>query len=147
MSTASQRQRIGYMRKLLGLDDDTYYEMLSSYGAKSSKDLNFQQAREFLNRLRDNGKQTGVFKPNAQYAFQKYKHNNLNNRDPLMATPAQLRKVEAMWFQVSKQTTDEARKSALEKFCRRVVGKEKLQFLTKEDISKLVIALNVMRRK
>lgn len=147
MSTTSQRQRIGYMRKLLGLDDDTYYEMLSAYGVKSSKDLSFYQAKEFLNRLRDNGKQSGVFKPKTQYAFQKYKHSNLDNRDPLMATPAQLRKVEAMWFRVSTQTTDDARYAALEKFCLRVAGKEKLQFLTKEDVSKLVTALNAMRRK
>lgn len=147
MSTGYQRQKIGYLRKLLGLDDDTYYEMLSGYGVKSSKDLSFQQAREFLNRLRDNGKQAGVFKPKIQYAFQQYKHNNLDNRDPLMATPAQLRKIEAMWFRVSTQTTDTARYAALEKFCYRVVGKEKLQFLTKEDIAKLVTALNAMRRK
>ena len=36
LSTAKQRQDIGYLRKLLNLDDDLYYEMLLNiYGVSS----------------------------------------------------------------------------------------------------------------
>ena len=139
MSTTSQRQKIGYLRKLLGLNDDTYYEMLeNAYGVTSSKELTFNQAREFLNKLRDNGKSAGVFKPVAQYNFQKYKFNNLVGRDEKMATPKQLRKICAMWFGISRQETDAQKTSALEKMCSRITGKEKLQFLTKSDIAKII---------
>lgn len=140
------RQEIGYQRKLLGLSEELYREMLlSRYKVKSSTDLNEQQAKQFLNLLRDQAKSAGVFKPKKQYAFQKYKHNNLADRDDDMATPAQLRKIEAIWFEVSVQTNDESREKALNSFLKRITGVDNIKFLPKYQVQKVIKALYAMK--
>ena len=147
MSTKKQRQEIGYMRKILGLNEDTYREMLGDFGgAKSSKDLTESDAKIFLNSLRDKGKQIGVFKPVKQYIFQKYKYNDLGERDG-MASPSQLRKIEAMWYQVSHQTDDISRQKALNYFTKRLTGKENLKFLENKDAHILIKALDAMQKQ
>ena len=141
-STPKQRQDIGYLRKLLKLDDELYYEMLqNSYGVSSSKDLNQTQAREFLNKLRDMGRDMGIFKSTRIYSFQKYNYNDLNGRADDMATPKQLRMIEALWLKVSRQTSDTDRKSALNSFIQRIIGVQNIKFLKKTDINKLKKAL------
>jgi hypothetical protein len=141
------RQDIGYQRKLLNLDEDLYREMLyKRFKVESCKDLSESQAKIFLNMLRDEAKKAGVFKPKKQYAFQKYKHNNLE-RDGYAATPKQLRKIEAMWFEVSAQKTDEDRADTLNKFIKRIAGVEHIKFLLKADVEKVIMALNKMKEK
>lgn len=142
-STPKQRQDLGYMRKLLGLDDDTYYEMMfNRYGVRSSKELTTTQITEFINALRDDAVQTGVFKPKA--SFNKYKYNNLSNRDRKMATPKQLRKIEAMWLDRTKAKTNEEKAKALKNFIKRITGKEGITFLTAVDVRKIINALENM---
>lgn len=143
-STAKQRQDIGYMRKLLGLEDEVYYDMVYQYnGAKSSKDLSAAEATDLLNRLRDNGKSAGVFKPKAETRFKQYKYNNLGQR-PGYASPAQLRKIEAMWACVTRAETQEARKKALNVFIKRITGKDNILFIESRDAAKLIKALSTM---
>lgn len=144
MSTTKQRQEIGYMRRLVGLDEETYREMLSDFNnASSSKDLTDGQAKTLINSLRDKAREMGVFKPVKQYAFQKHKYNNLGSRYG-MASPVQLRKIEAMWFRVSRQETDADRAQALQVFTKKITGKDHLKFLTSADVSKVIKALDSM---
>ena len=147
LSTAKQRQDIGYLRKLLNLDDDLYYEMLLNiYGVSSSKKLTLCQAKEFLNKLRDIGRKMGVFKSTRIHSFQKYKYNNWGQREN-MATPKQLRMIEALWFKVSRQTNDTDRKNALNSFIQRIIGVQNIRFLKKTDINKLKKAMENMGGK
>lgn len=140
------RREIGYQRKLLGLSEELYREMLfARYKVESCKNLSEQQAKQFLKILRDQAKDAGVFKPKKQYAFQKYKHNNLADRDDDMATPAQLRKIEAIWFEVSVQTNDESREKALNSFLKRITGVENIKFLPKYQVQKVIKALYAMK--
>ncbi len=144
-STTKQRQQIGYLRKQIGLDEDTYREMLmNEFGVKSCKDLSMKQAGIFLNKLRDYGRQTGTFIPKKQYSFQKYKYHNLGEREPHMATANQLRMIEALWYKVSYQKTDKDRAEALEKMIERITGKQKIVFLTKSDVSKVIKVFRTM---
>ncbi len=146
MSTSAQRQQIGYMRKLLAIDEDTYREMLSQYnGAESSKDLSTYDANIFLNNLRDKANEAGVFKPKASTKMRQYKYNNLGWRSG-MATPAQLRKIEAMWFDVSYAKTDEARAQGLDIICKKITGKDSLKFIKHNDVSKLIKAITEMQK-
>ena len=146
MSTAVQRQKIGYMRKLLGLDDDTYREMLFEYnGAESSKDLSVYDANILLNKLRNNAKEIGVFNPKASTTMKQYKYNNLGWRSN-RATPAQLRKIEAMWFDVSYARDDEARQKGLNTMVKRITGKENLKFITANDVKKVIKAIEEMQK-
>ncbi|MGN1124598.1 MAG: regulatory protein GemA [Candidatus Gastranaerophilaceae bacterium] len=143
LSTAKQRQDLGYMRKLMGFDDDIYYEMMfNRYGVRSSKDLTQKQINEYINYLRDNAIQTGAFKPKA--SFNKYKYNNLANRDKKMASPKQLRKIEAMWLDRTKAKTNEEKAKALKSFIKRITGKEGITFLTAVDVRKIINALENM---
>lgn len=147
-STAKQRQDIGYLRKLLKLDDELYYELLiNTYSVSSSKDLTFSQAKEFLNKLRDMGRNIGVFKSTRIHSFQKYNYNNFAGRADDMATPKQLRMIEALWFKVSRQTSDTDRKNALNSFIQRIIGVQNIRFLKKTDINKLKKALENMGGK
>jgi len=135
LSTPKQRQQLGYMRKLLGIDEDTYREILSGYGVDSSKDLSKKQIDELINNLRDKAKETGVFKPKK--SFIKYKYNNLAGRKN-MASPAQLRKIEAMWHNISRQKTPTDRAKALKIMIKKITGKDSINFLTSVDVRKII---------
>lgn len=147
MSTATQRQQIGHIRKLLGLDEETYREMLFQYNkALSSKDLSVYDANILLNSLRDKAKEIGVFNPKKATTFKQYKYNKLGNRKG-MASPAQLRKIEAMWFDVSYAKDNEARKKGLNTLIKKVTGKDNIMFITHTDVSKVIEALKAMGKE
>ncbi len=145
MSTPQQRKLIGYFRKLLKMPEDVYKEILWTWHVDSSRELTVNEAETLLCQLKKNAIAIGVYEGKKKYSFQKYRHNSLDGRDGKMATPAQLRKVEAMWFEVSRQPNDIARAEALHGFLKRITGKERLQFLTKTDISKLIKAMETMK--
>lgn len=144
-STSKQRQIIGYFRKTLGISDDLYHDILWTWGVDTSKDLTAVQAETLIRQLKEQAIEQGKYQPKAQYKSQKWKYNNYIDRDDSMATPAQLRLIERLWFEVSNQTNDIDRESALNKLCQRITGKARLIFLTKQEVSKLVKAINSMK--
>lgn len=144
-STPEQRKLIGYFRKLLKMPEDVYKEILWTWHVDSSKELTVDEAETLLRQLKKNAIAIGVYEGKKKYSFQKYRHSSLDGRDAKMATAAQLRMIEAMWFEVSRQSTDIARAEALHSFMKRITGKERLQFLTKVDVSKLVNAMKTMK--
>lgn len=138
MSTSQQRQKLGFFRKMLHLSEDTYYALLAEYGVTTSKNLSDKDAEKLICQLRKNIK-------NPTWVDNKKKYEDLRNRSKYMASPKQLRMVEAMWFDVSYKRTDSERKSALEHFAYKITGKAKLRFLTAVDIRKLVEAIKKMK--
>lgn len=145
MSTTEQRKIIGCLRAKMAMDEDLYREMLADYGAESSKGLTNAQAELLIRQLKGTAISMGVWKPTKRYGFQKYKYNN-ENAPRGMASAAQKRKVEAMWFEVSRQKTDEDRAQALKAMVKRITGKDHMRFLTTKDISALIAAFERMRR-
>lgn len=107
LSTAKQRQKLGFFRKLLNLPEDLYSELLSQFGVDTSKNLTSQQIEELTSRLRRNAQAQGLYKPKPSFI------NNLSDRNG-MATPAQLRKIDIMWKNVSRQQNDKDRQYALQ---------------------------------
>lgn len=146
MSTVEQRKIIGCLRAKMALDEDIYREMLARYGVASSKDLTNAQAELLIRQLKQDAIQMGVWRSTKRYGFQKYKYNN-EKPAAGMATPAQKRKIEAMWFEVSRQSSDEDRASALKTMIKRVTGKDHMRFLTTKDISALIAAMSQMRKE
>ena len=137
MSTPKQRQIIGFLRRALNLADDTYYAILEiNYSAGSSKDLTYAEAEELIGQLRINAVKSGALKASRFFGL---------DRDKKMASPKQLRMIEAMWKDVSFKETEEDRKTALNRFIYRITGKQRLRFLTAVDIRKIVNALNKMK--
>ena len=143
-STPRQRQMIGYLRKLLKISNDTYYEIIyNGWGVDSSKDLSFNAAESLIIQFKKQATDAGLYEPKNNF-FDRYK--SLEGRTG-MATPAQLRKINIMWKFVSKQPTDELKEQALNNFIYRITGKERLNFLTQRDVSKVVKAIETMTKQ
>lgn len=130
-STAKQRQLIGFFRKQLKLDSDTYYEILAGYGVDSSKDLRLEDAETLLISLKEKAVEAGV------YESKNAKYNNLEARMD-MATPKQLRYIEALWKNYSFIQAPIKRRAALENFIYKITGVSALRFL-KRSAASLVI--------
>ena len=137
MSTSKQRQIIGFLRKSLNLEEEIYREILANFNAESSKDLTDKDANILILQLRKNATDLGVIKP--------YKYNDLSNRSNNMASPKQLRMIEAMWFDISFKSSESERKKAFEHFIFKITGKQKLRFLTAVDIRKIKNAIEHMK--
>lgn len=135
LSTPKQRQRLGFFRKLLNLSEDLYRELIEQFGVKSSKELTSQQIEDLTARLCKNAQAQGLYK--TKPSFMKYRFNNLSEREG-MATPAQLRKIEVMWKNVSRQTNDSDRRNALLVMIKKITGKDHLNFLTHNDVRKII---------
>ncbi len=141
MSTPKQRQMLGFLRKQMSLNDITYRELLYGYGVNTSKELTYDAAQELLNKLKREAKAAGLYKPKIQGSSTKY--DNLAGRCG-MATPAQLRKIDVMWKNISNQKTNKAKENALNVFIERITGKQRLNFLTQNDVRKIIKAIEVM---
>lgn len=116
------------------LDDAEYRNMLYDlYGKRSSKQLTDCQQLEFIKLLQ---KQIRIKHGSKWSGFKR--------KNPDMATPKQLSACEAMWKTVSRAATPEAREAALHKFCKRITGVERLEWLTKTNIRKLFKAMEKM---
>ncbi|MCD8025333.1 MAG: regulatory protein GemA [Candidatus Gastranaerophilales bacterium] len=137
-SSAKQRQLIGFLRKQLKIDADIYYDILSSYNVESSKDLSYQDAEEILSKLKKEAIKQGVYTPKTNYE----KYGTMYGRFG-MGTPKQLRKIEAMWMNISNQKTE----NSMNKFIYRITGKQRLNFLTQMDVRKVIKALETMQQQ
>ena len=69
------------------------------------------------------------------------------SRRPGMATPAQLRKIEAMWSGVSRQKTAGERRKALGAFLEKRFGVSDLAFVTHEMPSRIIHTLEAMKKQ
>lgn len=142
MIKAHQVRKIHALKGRLGMDDDVYRARLDArFGVRTCKHLSEAQADEFLQELEDAAIAAGVWQ-----ATGRRRYRNLSGRDSDMATPAQLRKIEAMWAEVSRIKDDPAaRRRALDRYCRRIVGIDRLVWLEKQHVQKVVKALESMR--
>lgn len=141
MSTAKQRQLIGYYRRLLNLDDIAYYGVLSAcFNVASSKDLTQNQADDLIDCFRQKTRQLGLSKTNKTNA------NNLSNRCG-MASIAQLKKIQIMWDNVSFLESPKARANALNKLIKNIVGYDHINFLKSEHVPKIINAIKAMKNR
>lgn len=153
--TAAQIKRIHTIIHILGVSDENYRAALESrFGVTSCKDLTMLQAKSFLDELEklsiktdQERNQTKLEEAGCQYnGNQPKKFDDLDNR-PDMASGAQLRKIEAMWQDISIIPDDDARGRALRRFIQRITGCMGLRFLTAEDAGKVINAMNAMQKR
>lgn len=135
-TTPGQIKKLHALKRALGFDDDTYRAVLERYGAASSKDLNGQAMTRCLDHLESQAAQAGVWQIRSMPPKPK--------RRPGAASEAQVRLVRALWAQVSRQTTDRDRATALDALVKRLTGKPRLTWCGHRDISTLVAALEAM---
>ena len=141
-SIPKQRQMIGYFRKLLKLDDDTYRDMLSGFGVNSSLQLEYNDANSLIDVLKANAVKMGFYEPKLNN-YQKYE--NLKNRPRGMATPAQLKLINVLWKSVSTKETDAQKEIALNRFIHNITGKNHIHFLEQDDVKKVIKAIKTMQ--
>ncbi len=131
--------KIHIAKKELGLSDEEYRQILyDCFGVDSSKYLTEEQANMLIAIFVDMG-----WKPKKKEDKQKpKKYDELGDRKGF-ATPAQLRKIEAMWKTVSREKT----KKSLDKFLFRRFKVMKLENLPFDKVPAVLKALEGMKAK
>jgi hypothetical protein len=143
--TKAQIKVVHSLKSALQLDDPTYRAILGEwFQVGSSKDLSSAQAEVMIRELKEIAVSAGVWE---QRPARKKKFDEFEGRRGGMATPAQLRKIDVMWKEVSRVTEPEGRKNALRAFLERVVKISDPRFLNSEAAGKVINALNSMRKR
>ena len=130
-----QIRLIHVAKSKLGLDEPQYREMLSgfnnNYGepCKSCKDMNFDQAAILLSIFNKIG-----FKSKNKNQFED-KFNKERPEDK--ATIRQLGLIMGFWVLHSREKTLES----LNKFCKRIIGIDNVEWLKRNDVNRLLKAI------
>jgi len=123
-------------KKDLALDDEVYRDILEAQaGVRSSVDLDRAGYNRVLSRFKELG-----FSPRPKSGKKRFQ--GLSGR-PGMATPAQLRKIEAMWITVSDSTRPA---TTLRRFLFNRFRTTDLRMLTTTTASKVIEALKAMQQ-
>lgn len=142
--TKGQVKMIHTLKGALGLPESIYRSALAEwYQVTSCKELTAEQAEGMIQKLRGYAVELGSWeeRPNKQT-----KYDDLADRLE-MASPPQLRKIEAMWAEVSRIEEPESRKRALRSLLERIAKVSDLRFLDAEGAGKVINALNAMKKK
>lgn len=145
--TLKQIRKIHALKNRLGWTDEQYRQYLMTEGdgfAVSCKDLSEAEAERLIRKMELAASAKGVWKRYiGDSKGQKY--DELGDR-PGMASPKQLRMIEAMWADVSKyRRNPEARERALRYFLHHITGVDNLRFLESWHVKKVIKALEKMK--
>ena len=153
--SSAQIKRIHTIVHLLNIPDDNYRDCLDSrFGVTSSKALTLHQAMSFIDELEKlalkmQGERYQTQREEAKKKAEAEKpkrFDNLDNR-PGFASASQLRKIEAMWQDISIIPEPDARGRALRHFIKRITGVADMRFLDSEGAGKVINALKAMQKK
>jgi hypothetical protein len=128
--------KIHIAKKELRISDLNHKEALSGFinskgePCSSSKELNFEQAEILLNAYKKLG---WVEKRKVK----RLKYEEYNNRSGKFASPKQMRMIEAMWMQHSREKTE----ASMNRFIKRITGVDHISFLLRADVSKTIKAI------
>jgi len=139
MSNPAQIKIIHALKGALRLDDGTYRDMLHTYGAYTSKDLSFGQAKEVIDKLEASAVSAGVWQKRDGRD-----HASVLGR-PGYASLKQINKIHAMWEDVSRQPDAESRRKALNTFLEKHFGISFIEWLPIEKVSKVIRTLAAMK--
>lgn len=123
------------------LSDENYRAtLLDNFGVTTSKALSYDQANALIDALEERAVEKG-----AWIKYEKaVKYENLGNR-PGMANPAQLRKIEALWRDVTGMKSKEDLTKTLRAFLSRHFKVADLRFLEMGKVNKVIYALEHMK--
>ena len=146
MSTPGQIKKIKTLQSKLKMSDEDYRITVMSVNADgfagSCKDLSFEEAGVLIETLEKMAVEAGIWTPLARTDK---KYDNLGGRMNF-ATPAQIRKVEAMFHEVSwYKDNPKAFAHAFRNFLHRIARVDDVNFLEKKDVPKVIRALEYMK--
>lgn len=145
-----QKKRIHVLASKLGLvsgvEDGPYRDMLEARaGVRSSLNLTYTKARDLIEGLEREATDLGVWKQHRWTAESgRLKYEDLGHR-PGMASPAQLRMIEAIWKEVSYQATDEEKERAFRRFLNSHYHVVAIEWIEDWQAKKIIRTLNAMR--
>lgn len=137
--TKQQIKIIHALKNRLGLTDEEYREfiLINSDGWKmSSKELSYWEAERIIQKLKAIAIKAGVWEERPK------KYEDLEGRYG-MATPRQIRKIEAMWEEIARARD---KKRALRRLLEKKFGVSDVKWLEKWQIPKVIKMLEAMRR-
>lgn len=136
-----QIRLIHALKTAMDMDDSAYRAALSEWNVSSSKELEQFQATLLIKNWEHKAIKMGAWQPKG-----KQKYENWGGRLGYMATPAQLRMIEAMWAEVSYTSGYSKRAKALQRFIKRIVGIDDLKWLQRNQVEKIIKALQAMKK-
>lgn len=144
MIEKGQIKKIHTLKNVLQMTDEQYRKVIYANfcPAKSSKDLNYWQAEFLINNLEAIAKEKGVWEDHGGKSAYEY----LGHREA-MATPAQLRRIEAMWRDVSKIRGMKKRKKALRAWLDGYFKISDMRFVDSATAAKIMCALKEMKER
>ena len=137
MSTQLQIRRIHTLKTFLCMSDEVYRKMLQSFQVCSSKHLTEAEANILISTLQERADK-------LKYKLKKY--DELKDRDEKMATPLQLRKLEATWNEIQRLKTN-GRKTSLKSYLKNHFKVDSLKFLSKARAGKIISVLEIILAK
>lgn len=148
MSRPDQIQKIHVLKAVIGLSDDDYRALLGGMfqGICSSKDLTADDADRLIAKMRGLLPQSNYTSGQWPGRGGKTKYAELGVR-PGMATPAQLRMLEAMWAEVSVFDNPTRRAEAFKEFLNARFQVKDVLWVEYKDVSRVVTAIKAMRRQ
>lgn len=138
--TKFQIRKIHTLKNLLGIDDNTYRDMLRSFDVSSSKNLTYTEAKILLEILEDNAEKANLWVKRGM----KYDDPA---RASFMATGAQRRMIEGLWREISYKDTDSFAKQSLRNFLKKKFNVEDTAFLSKAKAIKAIQAITKIKQK
>ena len=132
----AQKKKIHVLKARLNLDDDHYRDLLyEGYRVRSCVNLSLVDAADFIGKL-----EAWTFSAGAQ----RNKYEQCAGRSSEMAIPAQLRKIDVLWREVSRQTTTRDRDDALNKMVKRITGIDDIRWIEKRHVGKILNVIQAM---
>jgi len=133
---------IHVLKSKAGMDEDAYRAFLAGWGVSSSKELSPRQASEVVAALRrlagqDHGR------AGARRSWGNLRYDELGRRRG-MATPRQLRMLEAMWMDVTRQTSRDAAIDAYHTWLLNRFGIGRPEWIEDNQVGKIKMALEKM---
>lgn len=129
----------------LGMDDAAYRQMLNdNFRVDSSKSLTFAQAKILIGKLKS-FIPSEVEESHSPRSGKQKKYDDLANRPGYMASPRQLRLIDALWM--TNPAVKEKTAAALNHFIERIAGVSHIRFLEKRMVNKVINAINHLTTK
>lgn len=140
-ATKSQIKLIHALKSKLQIAEENYRTNLFGYfEVETSKDLDYDQAKQYIKKLEKEAIKRGVWQKKT------WDMTHLDGR-PEMASSAQLRKIKAMWNEVTGIKNPVEREKALRSFLLRIVKVFDVRFIKKGMVKKLLKALTEMKKQ
>ena len=131
MSVYWQIKKIHALKTFLGISDENYRKMLQSFQVCSSKNLTETEANILISTLEERAN---------EFTQRIKKYDELLGRDEKMATPSQLRKLEAVWADIKRLRTKN-KHVTLRQYLKKHFKVYSIKFLTKDRAREIIAVL------